>query len=171
MIEVKLAGLRSCQIDQQPVMILRDEEGGRYLPIVIGPYEAQAISLGWQKVQVYRPMSHDLIVNIINQLGAEISYIHIHDFTGGIFYAYIALELGGQLVKVDSRPSDAVALAVRKGVPIFAEGWILEEAALASEAVDHERPPSAEPTPEESEKLAVFRDFINSLDLDDLGRK
>lgn len=167
MIEMTFCGLRTCQVDRQPVMLLRQKGEGAYLPIVIGPYEAQAISLGWQKVLTPRPMSHDLMGNLLTHLGAQVASIYINDFRDGVFYARIIMDVNGRHVEVDCRPSDAVALAVRLKVPIFAEEWIVEEAGLTPE---EEKAPNRAGN-QGQESLAVFRDFINSLDLDDLEPK
>lgn len=173
MIEMNFSGLRTCQADRQPVMLLREKGGDSYLPIVIGPYEAQAISLGWQKVSTPRPMSHDLMRNVLTHLGARISSVYINDFKDGIFYARLIMDAAGRHAEVDSRPSDAVALAVRLGVPILVEEWIIDTAGFNSEeeSVDRALDRVGEDDRERKEDLGIFRDFINSLDLDDLEPK
>lgn len=176
MIEMSFSGLRTCQVDRQPVMLLRQKEGDYYLPIVIGPYEAQAISLGWQKVSTPRPMSHDLIRNMLTHLSAHVTSVYINDFKDGIFYARLIIDADGRHAEVDSRPSDAVALAVRMGVPILVEEWIIDTAGFNSEEADVDRALDriGEYEPAERDRhegLAVFRDFINSLDMDDLEPK
>ena len=174
MMEMTFSGLRTCQLDRQPVMLLRQKDGDAYLPIIIGPYEAQAISLGWQKVATPRPMSHDLMGNLLAQLGAQISSIYINDFRDGVFYARLIMDAGGRHSEVDCRPSDAVALAVRSGAPILAEEWIVRDAGFVSQEPDVDRSLSRlaqEDRGEDREDLTVFRDFINSLDLDDLDHK
>lgn len=176
MIEMSFSGLRTCQVDRQPVMLLREKGGNCYLPIVIGPYEAQAISLGWQKVTTPRPMSHDLMRNMLANLGTQLTSVLVNDFKGGIFYARLVMDDNGRHAEVDCRPSDAVALAVRLGVPILVEEWIVDTAGFSSDeaGVDRalERVGEEEPVrPDRREDLTVFREFINSLDLDDLEPK
>lgn len=175
MIEMSFSGLRTCQADRQPVMLLRQKDGNCYLPIVIGPYEAQAISLGWQKVSTPRPMSHDLMGNLLTQLGAQVISVYINDFKDGIFYARLVMDAAGRHAEVDSRPSDAVALAVRLSVPILVEEWIVDSAGFSSEEADVDRALDriGEELPErdKDEDLSIFRDFINTLDLDDLEPK
>ncbi|MDP2661790.1 MAG: bifunctional nuclease family protein [Dehalococcoidia bacterium] len=173
MIEMSFNGLRTCQMDRQPVMLLRQNGGDSYLPIVIGPYEAQAISLGWQKVATPRPMSHDLMRSLLAHLGAQVTSIYINDFKDGIFYARLIMDANGRHAEVDSRPSDAVALAVRTGAPILVEEWIVDTAGFTSEEADVDKALGrvGEEEPQKREDLEVFRDFINTLDLDDLGHK
>ncbi len=174
MIEMSFSGLRTCQVDRQPVMLLRQKDADSYLPIVIGPYEAQAISLGWQKVSTPRPMSHDLMRNVLSHLGAQVVSVYINDFKDGIFYARLIMDANGRHAEIDSRPSDAVALAGRLGGPILVEEWIIDSAGFNSEEADVDRAIGRigeETEKDKTEDLAVFRDFINSLDLDDLGHK
>lgn len=173
MIEMTFSGLRTCQVDHQPVMLLRQKGGHAYLPIIIGPYEAQAISLGWQKVLTPRPMSHDLMRDLLTHLGARLTSVYINDFRDGIFYARLVIDANGRHAEVDSRPSDAVALAVRLKVPILVEEWIVQNAGFTSEEPDGDRAPgkTGEQGRDDKEDLGIFRDFINSLDLDDLDSR
>lgn len=183
MMEMTFSGLRSCQAERQPVMMLREKGGDAYLPIVIGPYEGQAISLGWQKVQTPRPMSHDLMRDLLSQLGAELDSIYINDFKEGIFYARLIMDVNGRHAEIDCRPSDAVALAVRTTTRILVEEWIVQSAGFTSEEpaveknldriCEEDRLDKAvrEKETEVVEDLSAFRDFINTLDLDDLDPK
>lgn len=173
MIEMTFSGLRTCQADRQPVMLLRQKDGDAYLPIVIGPYEAQAISLGWQRVATPRPMSHDLMGSVLSSLGAQVTSIYINDFKDGIFYARLIMDANGRHSEVDCRPSDAVALAVRLNAPVLVEEWIVQDAGFTSHEPDVDKSLSrlAAGDQEGQEELGVFRDFINSLDLDDLEPK
>ena len=172
MIEMTFSGLRTCQVDRQPVMLLQQKDGEAYLPIVIGPYEAQAISLGWQKVATPRPMSHDLMRNMLRDLGARVTSVYINDFKEGVFFARLIMDAEGRHSEVDCRPSDAVALAVRLSVPILVEEWIVEDAGFRSEGPDGEKPVKkvASEAGQEGRALDVFRNFVNNLDLDDLER-
>jgi bifunctional DNase/RNase len=161
---------------QQRVVILRVKESNRYLPIWIGPTEADAIAFKLQNVAAPRPLTHDLLETVISTLGAEIKRILVSDLNNDTFYAKIILEVNGADVEVDSRPSDAIALAVRTNAPIFAHNDVIEKAGVE---MDEEGRPvqaeigedAAEPVKEEELKsLSAFTDFIETLNLDDLGK-
>lgn len=162
MIEVTVESIRVSLISQQRLVVLRETDSPRFLPIFIGPCEAEAITLGLQGTEVGRPMTHDLLKGIVAQVGAKVERIVISELKNDTFYALIVLELGGKKVEVDARPSDAIALGVRAEVPIFVAEPVMEQAGQLP-ATD------AEGDGAEDEKLAVFRDFIETLDLDDLG--
>lgn len=171
MIEMVVESIRVSLMNYQRVVILKEKASDRYLPIWIGPAEADAIAIELQKVAVPRPLTHDLLRSIISELGATVTAIVVNDLANDTYYARILLDVGGRHVEVDSRPSDAIALAVRVKAPIFAEdtvldraGIILDEAAAKGEANN----PMDE---KEMEKLSAFRDFINSLDLTDFDTK
>lgn len=120
-----------------PVVILKDIESERYLPILIGPYEATAIALALEKTPVPRPMTHDLMSSVIESLKAKLIRIIIHDIHDNTFYAKIVLESNGNTVEIDARPSDSIALALRANAPIFvAERIILEETIIDKQAED-----------------------------------
>ncbi len=161
---------------QQRVVILRVKESNRYLPIWIGPTEADAIAFKLQDVAAPRPLTHDLLKTVITTLGAEVKRILVSDLNNDTFYAKIILEVNGTDVEVDSRPSDAIALAVRTDAPIFAHDDVIEKAGVE---MDEEGRPvqaeigedAAEPVKEEEFKsLSAFTDFIETLNLDDLGK-
>lgn len=161
---------------QQRVVILRVKESNRYLPIWIGPTEADAIAFKLQDVAAPRPLTHDLLKTVITTLGAEVKRILVSDLNNDTFYAKIILEVNGTDVEVDSRPSDAIALAVRTDAPIFAHDDVIEKAGVE---MDEEGRPvqaeigedAAEPVKEEELKsLSAFTDFIETLNLDDLGK-
>src|SRR3972149_9751359 len=139
MIQMTFSGLRTCQVDRQPGMLLQQKDGDAYLPIVIGPYEAQAISLGWQKVPTPRPMSHDLMGSVLTSLGAQVTSIYISDFKDGIFYARLIMDANGRHSEVDCRPSDAVALAVRLNAPILVEEGIGRDAGFTYHEPDGDK--------------------------------
>lgn len=125
----------------QAVVLLKDDEGRRYLPISVGPFEAQAIAMAVQGVEPPRPMTHDLLKNVLDTLKAKVSRILIDDLRAaedgsGTFYAQISLAVGEDEVEVDSRPSDAIALAVRTGAPVYALERVLVAAGVAEESGD-----------------------------------
>ena len=176
MIEMVIESIRVSLMNYQRVVILKEKESDRYLPIWIGPAEADAIAVRLQEVAVSRPLTHDLLRSIIDALGGSIQYIVVNDLTNDTFYARIIMEVDGRTVEIDSRPSDAIALAVRVQVPIFADEGVLDKAGvrLDQESVGEnagEAEPYTEVKPEELEKLSPFRDFIDSLDMDDFGKR
>jgi len=127
----------------QAVILLRDDDGGRYLPISIGPFEANSIALAVEGVQPPRPLTHDLLKNVLETFKATVTRILIDDLKEagdgtGTFYAQITLDVEGREVEVDSRPSDAIALAVRTGAPIYALEKVLTAAAIADDAAGDE---------------------------------
>jgi uncharacterized protein len=157
------------------VVVLKEKDADRYITIWIGSDVADAIALKLQEVTVPRPQSHDLMLTLVEQLGGELKQVSVNDLRDDTFFATLHLEVDGREIQVDSRPSDAIALAVRAGVPIFASEEVLERAGIVLDEADDELEEPAEeqrpPTQEELEKLAVFRDFVAGLDLDDLGKK
>jgi len=160
MIEVKVDSIRASLMSEHRVIILKEIDAERYLPIWIGAYEAEAIALRLRNIEVARPLTHDLLKNAITEMGGKVSHITVSDLRNDTFYAHITVNLNGQQVEIDSRPSDAIALAVRANVPIFVEEDVMAEAGVV---------PEADVTADVDEKdLSAFRDFIDSLDLDDL---
>jgi bifunctional DNase/RNase len=147
------------------VVVLKEEGLDRYLAIWIGPYEADAITIKLQDVEVARPLTHDLLEQCVRQLGATVSHIVVNDLHDDTFYARVVMDRDGERVELDSRPSDAIALAVRVSSPIFVSESVMERAGVTpDEEIDLE-----ELTEEEEEKLAPYKDFIEGLDLGDLG--
>lgn len=125
----------------QAIVLLKDDDGRRYLPISVGPFEANAIALAVEDVKPPRPLTHDLLKTVLDNLEAKVTRILIDDLkeTGdgtGTFYAQITIEAAGKQIEVDSRPSDAIALAVRTGAPIFALEKVLDAAAVPEETSD-----------------------------------
>lgn len=170
MVEMTIESIRVSLMNFQRVIILKEKESERYLPIWIGPSEADAIALQLQEVSVARPLTHDLLRSIIGALGATVISIVVNDLNNDTFFARIILDANGQHIEVDSRPSDAIALAVRVKVPIFAEETVLEKAGII---VDHDAirgESTAQMDEEELKKLSVFKDFIDSLDMDDFEK-
>jgi bifunctional DNase/RNase len=160
-------------MSQHRVVVLKEIDSDRYLPIWIGPFEADAITIQLQGVQVARPLTHDLLKSMIDQMGAKISHVMVSELKNDTFYARIVMDIDGKSMEVDARPSDAIALAVRVSAPLFVAEEVMEAASIVpEESLDEaELEADAEPiSEEEEEKLAVFRDFIDELDLDDLGK-
>jgi uncharacterized protein len=176
MIEVTINSMGISPMNYQRVLILKEQAGERYLPIRIGPAEADAIAIKLQGVDVPRPLSHDLLWSIIGALNASIDSIIINDLRDDTFYGSIILNAREGQVKIDSRPSDALALAVRAGVPIFAEDTVLDKAGLLIDEETGQATPQATPRKKnvsggELKKLSAYTDFINTLDLDDFGKR
>jgi uncharacterized protein len=169
MIEMTVESIRVSLVTQHRVVILKERDSERYLPIWIGPHEADAIALELQQVSVARPLTHDLLKSVIAELGGKVSRILVNDLHDDTFYARIVVDIDGRSTEIDSRPSDAIALAVRVKAPIFVEESVLEKAGVTLDG-EKEDGEDASLTSADSEKLAVFRDFINSLDLDDFGK-
>ncbi|MCK4741410.1 MAG: bifunctional nuclease family protein, partial [Anaerolineales bacterium] len=119
MVEVEIDSIRVSLMSQQRIVILKERNSERFLPIWIGPYEAEAITLSLQEVEVTRPLTHDLLRNILHELGAEIIQVNITALRDDVFYALIIVTIDGREMSIDSRPSDALALAVRAHVPVF----------------------------------------------------
>jgi bifunctional DNase/RNase len=174
-IEMSIESIRVSLMNYQRVVILKEKGSERYLPIWIGPAEADAIAVRLQEVAVARPLTHDLLGSVIDRLGANVNSIIVNDLTNDTFYARILLEVQGEIVEIDSRPSDAIALAVRAKVPIFAEESVLDRAGVLLGQEEAEEKDGSEATSkvgeEELEKMSAFRDFIESLDLDDFDKR
>ncbi len=170
MIEMTIESIRVSMLNYQRVVILKEEEAERYLPIWIGPAEADAIAVKLQEYQVPRPLTHDLLGNIIGALGAAVSSIIVCDLRDDTFFAKIVLAVDGNQIEIDSRPSDAIALAVRVKVPIFAEEIVLEKAGIIIDPETGKPAPAREIPPEELERMSAFRDFIEGLDLSDFDK-
>lgn len=140
MIEMKVKGLTLDPLTNVPIVILRELEGERSLPIWVGIFEAHAIAREIEEFQTPRPMTHDLIKNIINGLEGKITRILVSDLKDNTFFAEIALAMNGSEISIDSRPSDAIALALRMSAPIFVEEKVLEEAGEGEPGVPAEKP-------------------------------
>jgi bifunctional DNase/RNase len=177
MIEMSIEAVRVSMQNLSRVLILKEKQGEHYLVIWIGPAEAEAIAMKLGEAAPPRPMTHDLLRNVIDSLGAQVSHIVVNDISNDTFYARIVLDSNGKVMEIDSRVSDAVALAVRAQVPIYADEAVVERAGLLIDrepegqlsAVNSE--PISRVGPEELEKMSAFQDFINSLDLDDFDKR
>jgi bifunctional DNase/RNase len=173
MVEMTIDSIRVSVVNSQRVVILKERNAERYLPIWIGPAEADAIAIKLQDVTVPRPLTHDLLCNMIGTLGAKVNFIVVCDLLNDTFYAKINIGIDRREIDIDSRPSDAIAIAVRTKVPIYAEDTVLEKAGIVFDQVTGKPMPgtkgasaggSGEVTQEELRKLSAFSDFINSLD-------
>ena len=169
-VEMVVESIRISLYTAPRIVVLKQVDRERYLPIVIGAPEAEAIAIKIQNHEVPRPLTHDLLCNMIATLGGRVTHITVNDLVGETFFARIVMDVDGRHVEVDSRPSDAIALAVRLNVPIYAEESVLERGAIEPEPRGK---PEEEKTEEviREEQLAAFRDVINQLNLDDLGKK
>jgi len=178
MIEVQIDSVRVHLMTPQRLVVLKQTHSERYLPIWVGPYEAEAITIALQEVEMSRPLTHDLLKNVFNAFNARIIRIEIVKLQNDIFYGNIVAEVNGKEVHVDSRPSDAIALSVRAHVPILVHPSVMEEAGILPEEdmpEGGEEPyEKSEPTPlsqEGVERLSVFEDFLGKLNLDKLDDK
>jgi hypothetical protein len=178
MVEVQIDSIRVSLMSQQRIVILRERSTERYLPIWIGVYEAEAITIALQEVAVARPLTHDLIKNILKELHARVIRVEVISMREDTYFGNIVVELDGQTIHIDSRPSDALAIAVRAHVPIFValsvmnSVGIVPEADLQEEAPEQPPAPLAPPPPVEEDssqdRLSIFQDFLDKLDLEDL---
>jgi len=174
MIEVQIDSVRVHLMTPQRLVVLKQINSERYLPIWVGPYEAEAITVSLQEVEMSRPLTHDLLKNVFGAFNARIKRIEIVKLQNDIFYGNIVAELNGKEVHVDSRPSDAIALSVRAHVPILVHPSVMNEAGIVPEqdiSESGQAPQKSEPAPlskEGTERLSVFEDFLGKLDLDKL---
>jgi bifunctional DNase/RNase len=134
MVEMKVQGLFFDSETNQSIVVLKEEATGRTLPIWVGLFEANAITMGMEHTWTPRPMTHDLIKNIIEGMNGNVRQITVNDLRSNTFYAIISLEVEGRLVEIDSRPSDAIALALRVKAPIFVAEKVLDSAGHAEKA-------------------------------------
>ncbi|MBN1564996.1 MAG: bifunctional nuclease family protein [Anaerolineae bacterium] len=168
MIKVLIDSIRVSLMSQLRVVILKDPLSGRYLPIFIGPCEAEAIAVKLQNVSVERPLTHDLLKSILTELGGTVQHIVVNDLRQDTFYAQIIVDQNGQTLTIDSRPSDAIALSVRLDVPIYVAQSVMDRAGITpDEEVETDLLSVTEETDSE-ERLSLFEDFVESLDLDEL---
>lgn len=158
LVEMSIKGLMMDPVTNVPIVLLRDADNQRVLPIWVGPVEANAIALQIENVAPPRPMTHDLLRNLLTELGATLTRVLITDLRESTFYAYLELHRGGEVLLLDARPSDALALSLRTKSPIFVNAEVLEQARsveISSDQADQER----------------LQRWLESLDPDDLGYK
>jgi bifunctional DNase/RNase len=181
MIEVTIDSIRVSLMSQHRIVVLKEENGSRFLPIWIGPFEADAITLQLQGIDAPRPLTHDLLKTVIETLGGEVLHIVISGLEKNTYYARIVLDVDGDTVEVDSRPSDAIALSVRVSAPVYVAEEVMDQAGLLpeeeitlSEGAAGAMAPLAARNREDDddedgdEDLGVFTDFVEGLDLDNL---
>lgn len=178
MIRVVVDSIRVSLLTQHRVVVLRETDSKRYLPIWIGPFEADAIAMAIQGHEPQRPMTHDLLKAVVTELQGQITHIFVNDIQDSTFFARVIVEQNGRTVEIDARPSDAIALAVRAEVPIFVEAHVLDQAGVFFD--EDEQPSTADLAPQEAsgeaeqegegelndDSMSIFRNFINTLDLD-----
>jgi bifunctional DNase/RNase len=156
MIEMSLVGVRVELPTNQPIVLLREREGERFLPIWIGAMEATAIAFALQGIVTARPMTHDLLKNVLEDLSVQVQRIVITELKDGTFYAVIHMQQDGRSYEVSSRPSDAIALAVRVSVPIFANEDVLTEASIVIRD-------------DEEQEVEKFREFLENVNPEDFA--
>lgn len=158
MIRCSLIGVRVEVPTNQPIVLLREDEGSRYLPIFIGAPEATAIVYALQGMDTPRPMTHDLFSTVLDEMGTTLTQVAVTDLRDGTFYAELTLERDDETWTISARPSDAIALAVRSetDIPIFADEGVFEEAGVVFDSED-----------EEDEQVAEFREFLDHVQPED----
>lgn len=167
MVEVTIDSIRVSLMSQHRIIVLKDAKTDRYLPIWIGPCEADAITVTLQEQEMARPLTHDLLKATITQMGGELLHVVIHALQNDTFFAKLVVRQGARQIEIDSRSSDAIALAVRVHVPIYVDESVLDQAATTpDEEVQNEA--GQAPTEPSEDRLSVFKDYIDSLNLDDL---
>jgi bifunctional DNase/RNase len=173
MVEVVIDSIRVSLMSQQRIVILREQNAERYLPIWIGVYEAESITIALQEVEVARPLTHDLLTSIFRQLDAHILRVEVVALRDDTYFGNIVVEKNGNIMNIDSRPSDALAVAVRAHVPILVARSVMDSAGIIPEEDLQEEPSPGEPSASQAgsseegeDRLSVFQDFLEKLDLD-----
>ena len=161
MIEVSIAGIQISLMSQHRVVLLKEVGSDRYLPIWIGPCEAEAINIELQNIQVARPLTHDLLREAIETLGGVVERVVVSELRDDTFYARVFITVDGREIDIDSRPSDAIALAVRTKSPIFIADEVMVEAGIVPER-------DLMTVEEDGGAASALDDFLGSLDIDDL---
>jgi bifunctional DNase/RNase len=174
MIEVAIDSVRVSLMSPQRLVVLRQMDQERFLPIWVGPYEAEAITVALQEVEMVRPLTHDLLKNVFGSFDARIIRVEIVALRDEIYFGNIVAEADGKTINIDSRPSDAIALAVRAHVPVLVHLSVMDEAGITPEqditaptppAPLAQRPVSPAGAGEGSdERLSIFEDFLSQLD-------
>jgi len=184
MVEMVIDSVRVSLTNQQRIVVLREVNAERYLTIWIGPYEAESITIALQEIEVARPQTHDLLKNVLSTMNARLLRIEVVSLRDEVFYGNLVVEANGQILNIDSRPSDALALAVRSHVPILVAREVLDSAGVtpeedltaqkpsgtslaASSRASADEPEPAQEAPSE-ERLSVFEDFLQNLDIGNL---
>jgi uncharacterized protein len=167
-LEMKVKGLAVDPLSNLPILILRDEEDKRSLPIWVGLAEANAIAIELEKIPTARPMTHDLIKSILESLRARVLKVVVTDLRDNTFFAVLHLQLGGNEITVDSRPSDAIALALRVGAPIFVAEEVVQKAQTVEVVKDAEGAMGARP--EDPDKVKEWLESIKPGDFMERGK-
>jgi bifunctional DNase/RNase len=173
-VEVLIDSVRVSLMSPQRMVILKQVNAERYLPVWVGQYEAEAITVGLQEVEMIRPLTHDLLKNVFGLFNAKVQRIEIVSLRDDIYYGNIVADVNGNIINVDARPSDSIALAVRAHATIWVHESVMEQAAIVPEKDMQENPPSARgkgsppPVPDAADdRLSIFEDFLSQLDIDD----
>lgn len=189
MVEVTIDSVRVSLMSAQRLVVLRDVNADRYLPIWVGPYEAEAITIALQETEIVRPLTHDLLNSVYTIFNAEVRQAQIVALRDEIFFGNIVVEVAGKLINIDARPSDTIALAVRAHVPILVDPAVMDAAGITPEqdirsqaqngpstssegATPRPTPAASSPATvkptgfEESSRLSIFEDFLNKLNVD-----
>ena len=154
-VPMDLVGIRIELPTNTPILLLREHDGDRYLPIWINTPEATAIALAHDGIRPERPLTHDLVASLIEELGAKVREVIVTELRGGTFYADLRLQVGDDIHTISSRPSDAVAIAVRTDAPVFASRELLDQAGV----LIHDE--------EDEDEIARFREFLNRIEPED----
>jgi bifunctional DNase/RNase len=180
MVEVTIDSVRVSLTSQQRIVVLREVERERYLTIWIGPYEAEAITIALQEIEVSRPQTHDLIKSVMQSMNGRLLRVEVVALKDDVYFGNLVIEQEERIVHVDSRPSDALALAVRAHVPVLVSQEVMDAAGIIPEEETPQQPgdippavdlPTDEkPAADSQDRLSVFKDFIDKLDLDDEDR-
>ena len=177
--EVVIDSIRVSLMNYQRVVVLKEKSLDMYLPIWIGPSEADSIAVKLQEVAVPRPLTHDLLNLIITKMGGQVAYIVVSDISNDTFYAKIVINIEEQEIEIDARPSDAIALAVRVGVSIYVEDEVMSKAGVSIDVETGEpivrdelgNKVTQRMSEDELQRLSAFQDFIGELDLEDFDKK
>lgn len=176
MVEVVIDSLRVSLTNQQRIVVLREIDiEQRYLPIWIGPYEAESITIALQEIEIARPQTHDLFKNLLHTLNARLVRVEVVALQDDVFYGNLVVEINGDLINIDSRPSDALALAVRTNSPIMVAQEVMKKAGIIPKRDLQDKKPAPladkhDKTSEDidsEERLSIFEDFLEKLDIDD----
>ena len=176
MVEVVIDSIRISLTNQQRVILLREVNAQRYIPIWIGPYEAESITIALQEIEIARPQTHDLLMRSIEQLKGKLLRVEVVALKGDVFYGNLVVQAGEEIIHIDSRPSDSLAVAVRAHVPILVGRGVLDLAGIIPEedlqtSQDDESDSEKEiaDSPDARKRLSVFEDFLQNVKLEDSG--
>jgi bifunctional DNase/RNase len=177
MVEVIIDSVRVSLTNQQRIVVLKELDTERYLPIWIGPYEAEAITIALQEIEVARPQTHDLLKNIIRALNAQLLRVEVIALREDVFFGNLVVEFEGVTYNIDSRPSDALALAVRGHVPIMISQDVMDSAAVhpdqdldtSDQEQEGKKSQDSDEEPSNQDRLSIFEDFLGNLNLDSLS--